>query len=306
MNRYLCPALCAFMLAAGAAYSTPVIRVDLDMQDTADEWTVRYLFVGTTPDIRVYFFENGAATTMTGYSGYMWYGTNELDSASIVQIDATMASTYADFNFASSDLTTAGVWLGGVVMTNATDTIEWGHGRLHVQTSPGTGNPGTLDLGAVLNWALYSSYLGDWPFTVTQVNTSSNGATGADSATGYTTTISFNTNVTHVAQTIAVQDPTNGIAYWIPTTKAVTLNEVYVKTVGMTGLVDIITQPRTAAWYTYTTIATGITATAAGTSGSTFGTADIADNYRIGFIASGLSAFVWTNQIQVDFHLMDQ
>ena len=103
---------------------------------------------------------------------------------------------------------------------------------------------------------------------------------------------------------LTVQDPTNGIAYYLPSPVGmdVELVEVFVKTHGMTGNVDIIQQARTSGWYTYATVQADIVADADGTAQTSFsGETTWTNTGRVGFIPTDLSAFATTNLITVDF-----
>jgi len=110
------------------------------------------------------------------------------------------------------------------------------------------------------------------------------------------------TNVTYI-ETLTVQDPTNGVPYYLPNPWAqdVTLTEIFVQAHGATGNVDIIRRHRTNTWYSYTTIDSNTVADADGTVDTSFSSTWWSNNYKIGFIVSDLSAFATTNLISVDF-----
>ena len=107
--------------------------------------------------------------------------------------------------------------------------------------------------------------------------------------------------------TLTIQDPTNGIAYFMANpfgTRSCTIAEVYAKSHGMTGRVDIVSQHRSQGWYSYNTVEAGVAANATGTADSTFsGSAAVTNGMRIGFVPSAISGFVWTNLLSVDFQI---
>lgn len=113
-----------------------------------------------------------------------------------------------------------------------------------------------------------------------------------------------NANQTNIVicKEISLQDPTNGLAYWMPNpfgSRSCTLVEAYAKAHGMTGTVDVITQHRTAAWYSYSTAQAGVTAAATGTAQSL--TTAVTNGMRVGILPGALSAFAATNMLSVDF-----
>jgi len=114
-------------------------------------------------------------------------------------------------------------------------------------------------------------------------------------------------NHTNIVQkfTLTVQDPTNGIVYWMANpydTRSSTLTRAYVKVHGMTGTVDIVSQNESDLWYTYSSITNGVAATATGTAQTSFtGPTAITNGMRIGIVPGALSAFAATNMLSVDF-----
>jgi len=105
---------------------------------------------------------------------------------------------------------------------------------------------------------------------------------------------------------LTIQDPTNGVAYYLPNPvdANVELIEVFVKSHGMTGNVDVIAQNRTSLWYTYATVQADIVADANGTAQTSFtGDQTWTNQHRMGFLASDLSSFAATNLLSVDFKI---
>ena len=104
-------------------------------------------------------------------------------------------------------------------------------------------------------------------------------------------------------RSILIQDPTNGVTYWCenPFGAPATVSDVYVQTIGVTGLVDVIRRNRSAGWETYTTVATGLVADVTGV--STVSTRALTNNQYIGAVFSGLNGFNITNRIMVEFQI---
>lgn len=104
-------------------------------------------------------------------------------------------------------------------------------------------------------------------------------------------------------RSILIQDPTNGVTYWCenPFGAPATVSDVYVQTIGVTGLVDVIRRDRSAGWETYTTVATGLVADVTGV--STVSTRALTNNQYIGAVFSGLNGFNITNRIMVEFQI---
>ena len=104
-------------------------------------------------------------------------------------------------------------------------------------------------------------------------------------------------------RSILIQDPTNGVTYWCENLfgAPATVSDVYVQTIGVTGLVDVIRRDRSAGWETYTTVATGLVADVTGV--STVSTRALTNNQYIGAVFSGLNGFNITNRIMVEFQI---
>jgi len=149
-----------FAAAAVLHAAVPQYRVDLDSQHTDREWDIKWIFQAATPLVRANLYQDSSPWTPTAdWGGFLWYGTNaNWAGGAIVKIAGSFDTNnaYADFQSTSNQFAQSGVFYGGFVMTNGTQTIEWGLGTLYVRTSGGIGATGTLVTTTPINWTLYS------------------------------------------------------------------------------------------------------------------------------------------------------
>lgn len=104
---------------------------------------------------------------------------------------------------------------------------------------------------------------------------------------------------------IQQQDMTNGFAFWAPNPigRAGVITEIFPQMVGnVTGLVSIITRPRTDPWNTYTVVGTNLPIS--GTGGATVTAYPMTNNVYVGCIFSALSSFDPTNRALVEFEFI--
>lgn len=153
MNKATGTVIMVAGLARLAAGATPAFSLALDTQRPDREWSIRWVYAGTTPLVRANLYQSGAAYTPSAdwVGAFLWYGTNtDWKATSTVKVTGSVSTSvsYIDFQAAASTFPTDGNYYGGVVMTNAGSTriIEWGLGRVYVRTSGGVGSPGVLSL----------------------------------------------------------------------------------------------------------------------------------------------------------------
>lgn len=141
--------VCLIFAAGNARAAVPQVEWSVDSQKPAATWTLT-AFAGATPLIRVDLLQNGEAWfPSSDWSGELWYGTNsDWDATSKVSVVGVFTSlnSYIDFQCTSNTFGSNGTFYGGVVMTNTTQTIEWGRGTLTVKNSGGISASGILDL----------------------------------------------------------------------------------------------------------------------------------------------------------------
>lgn len=127
--------------------NTPYKTLRFDIQDNGKPLELKYLYEGSTPLIRGQLYQGGSTwSPTTNWGGFMWYGTNYLESTSIVKVQGVVYTNgYIDFQFSNNDTATNGSFLGGMTMTNATQTITWNHLTIQLQKDPGS-QAGTLHL----------------------------------------------------------------------------------------------------------------------------------------------------------------
>ena len=152
MKRQL--ATLALILAAlPVLASVPQNTIDLDTQHPETQWAIS-VFAGATPLIRGNLYTDGIKwKPSSGWSGFLWYGTNaDWNATSSVHVAGTYATNvaYADFQATGGTFPLTGVYYGGVVMTNASQMIEWGLGTITVRTSGGIVSTGALQLAGSL------------------------------------------------------------------------------------------------------------------------------------------------------------
>ena len=232
--------------------------------------------------------------------------------------DATAGTNYIATNTVSVQLTAlearSNAWNQSAANTNLSDyTNDSGYTLPDVAAS-GTGtnlSDYTNDSGYVLpdvaasgTGTNLSDYTNDSGYTLPDVAGSGTGTNLSD----YTDDVGFalDTDIATNVYNLSIQDPTNGIAYFLPNpfNVNVELVEVFVQSHGMTGNVDIVARDRTTAWYTYNTVQADIVADADGTAQTSFtGDETWTNSARMGFVASDLSAFATTNLLSVDFKI---
>jgi hypothetical protein len=160
---------------------------------------------------------------------------------------------------------------------------------------------------AIYGGGTFSSYMSIPSASGTGDHNSLSGLQGGTSSEYYHLTQADHVVLTNNVQgfTLLVQDPTNGIAYWMANpfgTRSCTITEAFVKSHGMTGTVDLVSQHRTQAWYTYASVTNGVAANSTGTAQTSFaGPAAVTNGMMVGFVPQNLSAFAATNMLRVDF-----
>ena len=264
------------------------------VQSRTSTWdtAVQTVTAGTNIDI----VTNGTARTISAGSG--------------LATDAELAGATGT-NIVIVGTITQGVWNGTAIADGyLVKTGDWtgtfdgqeGIWYVNIGNQTGTMTDAVMDtivrVGTVTSGTWTATAIGDAYITKTGAWTGTfDGQEGA-----WYRSFANVTNVTYVCN-LTIQDPTNNLAYYLPNPWGadVTLVEAFVQCVGMTGNVDVIRRPRTTAWYTYTTINSNIVADADGTADTTFDSASWSNEWRVGIIATDLSAFATTNLISVDF-----
>ena len=219
---------------------------------------------------------SGTWPSGTFYQDYFWYSPNQFNFSTNVA-----APVFKENN---TNLVDKYISLDG----NQTIT---GQKTFSQTILPATSN--AIDLGSATMpfcqgyFGSNSVYLGDYQVTK---------AKQQNYDTAYTST----TNAQSF--TLMIQDPTNGLAYWMANPygiRSCTLVEAYVKSQGMTGTVNIVSQHRSSEWYTYDSITNGI---ATGTAQTSFtGSTTLTNGTMIGFVPGNISTFAATNMLRVDF-----
>ena len=212
MNLRMLGRLCGILLLlAGTLVLTsavPQYTFDLDVQKTTTEWEIRWLYAASTPLIRAMLYEDGDAWTPSAdWQGFLWYGTNQnWQDTSITKVTGTFSTNnaYIDFQAAVTSFPSAGVFYGGVCMTNATQTIEWGLGTVHVRESAGIGTTNVLDPSATVNWALFQFSNADE--APARPGTGLTGTTNADGSVTFVSTGVTPANLTILSNAMVAAD----------------------------------------------------------------------------------------------------
>jgi len=166
--------IAALLMAGLARAADPTYHTTLDSHHTGDKWKIDNLYIGDTPILRFHLRENGVAWTATSsYGATFWYGTDGLNSTSIVAVTGVgTGETYIDIATTGATFASNSTYTCGLTVTNSagTYTKTWGDGKLVVKKSPGTGAASALTLTTPFPLDQYS-FTGNLPLANLQAPT---------------------------------------------------------------------------------------------------------------------------------------
>ena len=233
VNAVLLIAL-SLLIPECARAALPYLDITSDVQRPDEEFVIKRVYSGNTPLIRWTATDDSVASKradLDGWSFVLWYAADNSATSGWSVAQSSVASNQVVFssitNFFAIPNDNYYVSIKGIHQSGWVRT--WGVGRMNQKWDFATGNPYTNTQGILnttqLNWSVFASYSGAWPFyagsniTLTSSGTglvisasasgggsATNGINSVLTASGATGAVSFVSNV------LTVSFPTNGTA----------------------------------------------------------------------------------------------
>ena len=152
-----------FTCAVGRAQ----FNITADSQRPDEQFVVPAVFSGNTPFMRMYYFDDGAAFTLTNWTMAFLYSYGQYDTNSMFQITGTTASNCATFVSGTNVFVRSGNYYFSIRGTTAAGYIKtFAVGKMICKYDPATSPGATNTPGANgLYWVTTNDYKGWWNTT---------------------------------------------------------------------------------------------------------------------------------------------
>ena len=154
------------LIPSCACADLPYLNYSVDLQLPGSPLNLDCTYVGNTPLLKFFVFDNDVPYTASGYTWTFFYGSSPTATSGVSMASYNISSNAVSFFSATNLFSRSGLYYVSLIMTSTSGLRRTvASGTMKQKFDAGANLPGISPYVYPFNWNLYSSFIGQWPIS---------------------------------------------------------------------------------------------------------------------------------------------